>query len=276
MQAFTLAVGLLAACNAPSPARDRDASTRTRPHTAAPAKTHDAGAPVPVKGKGTLRGRVLFHGKAPPPAQVVIKGADAAKCQAARAYYAREVVTSADGGLSEVLVAIQGLRKPDGWPPHEVDVEIGDCAFRPRVIHATAGDTLWLENHDSILVLPMIPDRSTPLQAAILPGQRHPRDVPRAGGFRMTDSLGMHDWMYAHVLVLPHPYHVVTSEEGRFEFADIPEGAYRLNLWHPKLGEKGEPFTIRAGETTTMEILYEPPAPRAPAKAPGKAPPGPD
>ena len=261
----------LAGCDAPPPRRERDAPSTSR---SASTSTTAREAGPPVKGKGALRGRVVFRGKAPPPAKVVIEGADAAKCQRARDYYAQEVVTSPDGGLSEVLVAIQGLRKPEAWPPQQVPVEIGDCAFRPRVLHATAGDTLEIENDDTIIVLPLIPDRSTPLQAAILPGQRYPRDVPRAGGFRMVDSLGTHDWMYAHVLVLTHPYHVVTSQEGRFEFADIPEGAYRLNFWHPTLGEKGEPFSIRAGETTTLEIVYEPPAP--PAKAPAKAPPGPD
>ncbi len=174
---------------------------------------------------------------------------------------------------------IQGLRRPADHAPAEVNVEIGDCAFRPRVVHATVGDTLVIENHDDILSLPLVPDQSSGFQAAFLKGQSHPRPLPRAGGFRMTDSLGTHDWMYAHLLVLPHPFHAVTSESGRFEFTGIPEGAYRLNLWHPELGEKGEPFSIRAGETTAMEVVFEV-ASTAPTKAPGKAPsklpPGPD
>jgi hypothetical protein len=86
----------------------------------------------------------------------------------------------------------------------------------------------------------------------------------------MTDSLGTHPWMYAHVLVLNHPFHVVTGETGAFELTDVPEGAYRLDVWHPKLGEKGQPFTIRPGETTTVDVEYgEPEAP--PTKAHAKA-----
>jgi hypothetical protein len=35
---------------------------------------------------------------------------------------------------------------------------------------------------------------------------------------------GGHVWMNAEMMVVPHPYYVVTDKGGRFEFTDVPPG----------------------------------------------------
>lgn len=45
----------------------------------------------------------------------------------------------------------------------------------------------------------------------------------------------IHDWMEAYVLVVDTPYFARTGADGRARIGNVPAGAYRLKLWHPRL-----------------------------------------
>lgn len=44
----------------------------------------------------------------------------------------------------------------------------------------------------------------------------------------------IHDWMEAYVLVVDSPYFARTGADGRATLANVPDGRYRLQLWHPQ------------------------------------------
>ena len=41
----------------------------------------------------------------------------------------------------------------------------------------------------------------------------------------------IHDWMLGYIVVVDSPYYAITNEQGIASF-DIPNGAYKLNVWH--------------------------------------------
>jgi plastocyanin len=45
----------------------------------------------------------------------------------------------------------------------------------------------------------------------------------------------IHDNMVAFVYVADAPFAAVTDSSGRADFSEVPEGAYRANVWHPRL-----------------------------------------
>lgn len=45
----------------------------------------------------------------------------------------------------------------------------------------------------------------------------------------------VHDWMKAYVYILETPYFAKTGDNGKFLIQDIPEGKYKVELWHPRL-----------------------------------------
>src|SRR5947209_11989917 len=47
---------------------------------------------------------------------------------------------------------------------------------------------------------------------------------------------GGHVWMNAELMVVPHPYYVVTDESGRFELNNVPRGSYEIVAWHEGWG----------------------------------------
>jgi len=44
----------------------------------------------------------------------------------------------------------------------------------------------------------------------------------------------IHDWMEAYVLVVDSPYFAKTGADGVATMLHVPEGRYRLQLWHPQ------------------------------------------
>jgi plastocyanin len=53
----------------------------------------------------------------------------------------------------------------------------------------------------------------------------------------------IHDNMVAFVFVADTPFAAVTDGSGRVEFAEVPEGAYRAAVWHPRLRVGRQPAT---------------------------------
>mgnify|MGYP001593006902 CR=1 FL=1 len=53
---------------------------------------------------------------------------------------------------------------------------------------------------------------------------------------------------------LPHPYGVVTDATGAFKLTDVPAGTYKLKIWHEAFGEKIIDVSVKAKETTKVEV----------------------
>lgn len=53
----------------------------------------------------------------------------------------------------------------------------------------------------------------------------------RTGLVKLRCNAG-HVWMNAEMLVVPHPYYAVTSEDGTFRLTDVPPGEYEVDVWH--------------------------------------------
>lgn len=48
----------------------------------------------------------------------------------------------------------------------------------------------------------------------------------------------IHDWMAAHVLVLPHPYFAVTGPDGKASIEKVPAGKHKVAVWSPRRKEQ--------------------------------------
>ncbi len=57
----------------------------------------------------------------------------------------------------------------------------------------------------------------------------------------------IHDWMEAYVLVVDSPYFAKTGADGRAVLADVPDGRYRLQLWHPQQKAAQPPGEVVVG-----------------------------
>jgi hypothetical protein len=224
-----------------------------RPHSA----TTEVQAAKTLK-TGVIEGQVRLAGLAP--ANPIIRmGADP-KCS--RQYSGRRavqeyVLRSADGGLANTLVDLQGtfLDAPASATPVTLDQRA--CLYAPRVLGMQVGQSLQIKNSDPLL---------HNVRGLSTRGNAFNVSQPQAGmvytlklknpDVIMRIKCDVHSWMVAYIGVEPHPYFAVSSDRGAFRIAGVPAGRYSIRTWHERYGQLTQPVTVQAGQATTIELAY--------------------
>jgi hypothetical protein len=149
-------------------------------------------------------------------------------------------------------------------PPRGVaTLDQSHCEFIPRVQIAQAGAPLLLRNSDPTLhVVEVVTNGGAAWWRVAAPytGFVATNQLPatRAPLWLRAGNRNGHDWMTAFIVVMPHPWAVLSGETGAFYFRAVPAGNHTLRVWHEVLGESSVPVTVRPG-TTTRVILELPP-----------------
>ncbi len=116
--------------------------------------------------------------------------------------------------------------------------------FAPRVAWTTPGSLVTFPNQDSIVHNVFSVCCTVPFDT----GQYEPGDTPAPIRLAKPGLLklycNVHHKMNAFLWVLETPYAQVLDGKMGLAFDEIPEGTYRLKLWHPETGEKTFPVTI--------------------------------
>ncbi|MEI7773864.1 MAG: methylamine utilization protein [Verrucomicrobiota bacterium] len=65
----------------------------------------------------------------------------------------------------------------------------------------------------------------------------------------VTIGCNIHDWMTAYVCVVETPFFAISGADGRVQLRNLPAGAYRAEVWQPRLkgqpADYAQPFTIQ-------------------------------
>jgi plastocyanin len=72
----------------------------------------------------------------------------------------------------------------------------------------------------------------------------------------------IHDWMEAYVLVVNTPHFGKTAADGHVVVRDVPPGAYRLRVWHPRQKAATPLREIEVGNATLKLDLQADPTAR--------------
>ena len=249
---FAGGAGLLGACS-----RSSD-TLLVRPHSAYVA------AQTPKTG--VIEGRLRLTG--PAPANPIIRmGADPmCSLQYSGKRAVQEfVVRSADGGLANAFIDLQGTFPPTKTIADPVTLDQRACLYTPRVLGMQVGQTLQIKNSDSLL---------HNVHSLSTRGNAFNVSQPQAGmvykvplknpDVIMRIKCDVHSWMTAYIGVEPNPYFAISGEHGAFRIAGVPAGRYSIRTWHERYGQLMQAVTVKAGETTTIELGYtgkEQPAP---------------
>lgn len=135
------------------------------------------------------------------------------------------------------------------------------CVFRPHVVITGVNQDLTINNHDHTLhnvrTVSFMNDAINKIQMYI-PGGEAPSDKFKFSEVEVVEvKCDVHGWMKAFVHVVDHPYYVVTSEAGEFEFTGLPNGKYTINVWHEKLGKISKELVVNEGEASDIELVYK-------------------
>jgi plastocyanin len=209
-------------------------------------------------GTGTISGHVRLTG--PATANPLIRmGRDpiCAKLNAGARPVQQIVVRSADGGLANAFVELQGTFPNTPVPSDPVVVNQRNCVYLPRVVGARVGQTLRLVNSDTLL---------HNLHAISAKGNDFNETQPhsdmvfnyqlKAEEKMLRLKCDVHSWMYAYVAVETHPYFGVTSPDGAYTIANVPAGRYTIRSWHERYGWTSEMVEVKPGATATVDFAY--------------------
>lgn len=209
-----------------------------------------AGEPV-----GGASGRIVLQGDFPGPAGLPVTK-HRSICGEVKP--SEDFVVSRNQGLANVVVTVEGVAGPYREPRGFAVLDNLECVFVPHVQVVRLGEVLEIRNSDRVIHTAHAYDEAKrTLFNVALPVYKRSvrRTLAHTGTYRIACDVG-HTWMSAYVVVIGHPYAAVTDTSGRFRIPGVPSGAYRLRLWHERLGVREEPVVIRAGVETITNLTW--------------------
>ncbi len=197
---------------------------------------------------GELSGQVIVVGRRPQIAEEIIP-ADQAVCAAGGLGMSDDHITiGAGGGLADVFVMLTPLDETEGQraapenpatareAPAPTVITFANCRIAPHASIVTAGTPLVLVNDDpvghQVQIQTWNNEVNFQLPTATETRIRLDRPDPVPGQIQC----GIHRWMDGVILVADHRPATLTDGNGRFRFADLPAGEWRVQFWHSRIG----------------------------------------
>ena len=219
----------------------------------------------PTGNEATLVGSILVNGKIPDPLKLDME-ADPVCVEINRPFARTDDLLTNNQALLNAFVYVKGGPLNEysfEVPAAKVTLERKGCRFSPRVLGLRVGQPLEVINSD--------------------PTQHNTHPIPRLNPeWNMSQSVGgppyvttfarpeqfipvkcnQHPWERAILGVFAHPFFAISDQLGNYEIRGVPEGTYKLVVWHERLGEKEVDVYVGPGESRRMDFTFDAPASR--------------
>ena len=150
------------------------------------------------------------------------------------------------------VAAIPGKTFPA--PKEHAKMDQKTLVFTPRVLPVLVGATVDFLNSDKVLHNVFSPDAC----AEKFNLGTWPQGEIRSYTFKKECVAALlckvHPEMEAFVVAVPTPYFAVAKADGSFQIADVPDGAYTVKVWHPKLKPAEKPVKVAGATEASFEI----------------------
>jgi plastocyanin len=167
------------------------------------------------------------------------------------------VVTNVNGDLANAFVSLKGAFPKTAVPAEPVTIDQKDCVFVPRVVGARVGQTLQMKSSDTMghnshgqsirnNTFNLMQPNSSVVSKFVLKDEE----------VMLKITCDLHNWMYAYVGVVSHPYFAVTGANGTFDIGKVPAGTHTIQVWHERYGPLTKSVTVTAGKATTVDFAY--------------------
>jgi len=129
-----------------------------------------------------------------------------------------------------------------------------NMTFLPHILPVLVGTTVDFLNSDAVLHNVFSPDAC----ADKFNLGTWPKGQSKSYTFKRectaTLLCKVHPEMEAFVVAAPTPYFAVAKADGSYRIADVPDGAYTLKVWHPKLKATQKAVTVAGPTETDFEV----------------------
>ncbi len=148
------------------------------------------------------------------------------------------------------LSDVSGTFKPAAKSPL---VDQRNLVFIPHVLPVVAGTTVDFANGDNVKHNIYSQSKAKKFNLGT-----YGSDVVKQVTFDKEGEVGLacnvHAEMSASIVVLNNPFFSKTGNDGKFSITNIPPGQYTLKTWHEKKRPHEQKVTVKAGNTTEINI----------------------
>jgi hypothetical protein len=213
-----------------------------------------------------ITGKVTLKGTPPPERPIPFTGQYEATCGKAHtgeAAKTRHYVVSPDKGLANVFVYIKEGAKPTPPKGESPLLDQVGCMYEPYVLGAVAGQKIKIRNSDPFMHnVHATPKKNPEFNfAQVVKGQVNEKAFDKSEVL-VRMKCDVHEWMFAYIGVVDHPYYAVTAKDGSFTIKDVPAGDYTIEAFHLKAGAKNEKVKLSDTDKKTLAFELEVPAPQ--------------
>ena len=122
--------------------------------------------------------------------------------------------------------------------------------FSPHIVVVQQGTTVDFQNGDNVahnVFWPSIGgDKKQTKNLGTWPkGERRSYTFVKAGIVPLLCNV--HPDMMGYLMVTPTPYFAETDESGNYKIKDVPDGSYKLTVWHEGVKNQSQPVTVSGG-----------------------------
>ena len=122
--------------------------------------------------------------------------------------------------------------------------------FAPHIVAVQQGGTVDFQNDDNVAHNVFWPsvgaDKKQTKNLGTWPkGEKRSFTFDKAGVVPLLCNV--HPDMAGYLVVSPTPYFAVTDESGNYKIKDVPDGSYKLVVWHEGAKSQSVPVTVSGG-----------------------------
>jgi len=122
--------------------------------------------------------------------------------------------------------------------------------FSPHIVVVQQGTTVDFQNGDNVAHNVFWPtvggDKKQTKNLGTWPkGERRSYTFDKAGIVPLLCNV--HPDMMGYLIVSPTPYFAETDDNGNYKIKDVPDGSYRLVVWHEGAKNQSKPVTVAGG-----------------------------
>ncbi len=139
-------------------------------------------------------------------------------------------------------------------PKEHAKIDQLNLTFVPHVLPVLVGTTVDFQNSDAVLHNVFSPDACAEKFNLGTWPKGQIRSYTFKKGCVATLLCKVHPEMEAFVVAVPTPYFGVTRPDGTYRIPEVPDGAYTLKVWHPKLKGTQKSVTVAGATTADFEI----------------------
>ena len=122
--------------------------------------------------------------------------------------------------------------------------------FSPHIVVVQQGTTVDFQNADNVAHNVFWPsvggDKKLTKNLGTWPkGEKRSYTFDKAGIVPLVCNV--HPDMMGYLVVSPTPYFAQTDESGNYKIEDVPDGSYKLVVWHEGAKNQSQPVTVAGG-----------------------------